>query len=37
MASVAEQFAVYGAGELDNDEAHVLIGSLPTLEVIAEA
>jgi heme-degrading monooxygenase HmoA len=37
MASVAEQFAVYGAGKLDDDEAHALIGSLPTLEVIAEA
>ena len=37
LTGVAEQFAAYGAGDLDDDEAHAVIGRLPTLEVIAEA
>jgi heme-degrading monooxygenase HmoA len=37
LASVAEQFAAYGAGDLDDEQAHAVSGRLPTLEVIADA
>ncbi len=37
LASVAQQFAAYGVGDLEDEAAHAVIGRLPTLEVIADA